>query len=279
MRGRRMNPAEIVDILISEFPLAVFGSIVVGAACGYLGVYILARRVVFFGAVLTQVSVLGLALTFLPALAIPHTIGSLVVTLAFALLLPRTLRGARVPADTVLGIVFVTAIALRILILQHTPKVEVAEIENLLRGDILFVTSELVYPTVASLGVAMIFLLGLSKEFGYITFDAETARTQGYQAGVWDVAFYGIAGGVIALSTHLVGDIFVFGFLVIPAAAAMLLSRTVTRILLFAVIIGGLAPFLGLFFAFLLDLPASPSSVAIAALVLLIAWAGNRMRH
>ena len=273
-----MNPAEIFEILIREFPFAVFGSTVVGAACGYLGVYILARRVVFFGAVLTQVSVLGLALTFLPVVAVSHTVGSLAVTLLFALLLPRALRTAKIPADTVLGVVFVTAIALRILILQHTPKVEVAEIDNLLRGDILFVTAELVYPAVITIALAMVVLLGLFKEFRYITFDAETARTQGYRAGLWDTIFYGIAGAIIALSTHLVGDIFVFGFLVIPAAAAMLLSRTVWRIMLIAVIIGAVSPFVGLFVAFLLDLPSSPSSVAVAALVLLVAWGRDRMR-
>jgi manganese/iron transport system permease protein len=274
-----MNPAEIFEILVREFPSALFGSMVVGAACGYLGVYILARRVVFFGAVLTQVSVLGLALTFIPLLAIPHTVGSLVLTLTFALLLPRTLRGSRLPADAVLGIVFVTAIALRILILQQTPKVEVSEIENLLRGDILLVTADLVYPTAITIAVAMAVMLGLFKEFRYIAFDAETARTQGYRAGLWDTLFYGIAGAVIALSTHLVGDIFVFGFIVIPPAAAMLLSQRVSRVMLLAVIIGGVAPFFGLFLAFLLDLPASPTSVAVAALVLLLAGLGASVRR
>ena len=274
-----MNPTDILGTLIREFPSAMLGSMAVGAACGYLGVYILARRVVFFGAVLTQVSVLGLALTFLPFIAIPHTVGSLVLTLAFALLLPRTLRGSRLPADTVLGIVFVTAIAVRILILQHTPKVEVSEIENLLRGDILFVTADLVYPTVITTALAIAVLLALFKEFRYVTFDAETARTQGYRAGLWDTLFYGIAGAVIALSTHLVGDIFVFGFIVIPPAAAMLLSQRVSRILLLAVLIGGIAPFAGLFLAFLLDLPASPTSVAVAGVVLLAAALGTALRR
>jgi ABC-type Mn2+/Zn2+ transport system permease subunit len=274
-----MNPTDILGTLVREFPSAMLGSMAVGAACGYLGVYILARRVVFFGAVLTQVSVLGLALTFLPFIAIPHTVGSLVLTLAFALLLPRTLRGSRLPADTVLGIVFVTAIAVRILILQHTPKVEVSEIENLLRGDILFVTADLVYPTVITTALAIAVLLALFKEFRYVTFDAETARTQGYRAGLWDTLFYGIAGAVIALSTHLVGDIFVFGFIVIPPAAAMLLSQRVSRILLLAVLIGGIAPFAGLFLAFLLDLPASPTSVAVAGVVLLAAALGTALRR
>jgi ABC-type Mn2+/Zn2+ transport system permease subunit len=84
--------------------------------------------------------------------------------------------------------------------------------------------------------------------------------------------FYGIAGAVITFATHLVGDIFVFGFLVIPPVAAMLLTQRVRRIFLFSAIIGALSPIIGLFFAFKLDLPASPTAVAVSTIVLLASW-------
>ena len=61
-----MGATEIIRTIFQEFPLALYGSILVGIVCSFLGVYIVARRVVFLGAVLTQVSVMGLALTFLP---------------------------------------------------------------------------------------------------------------------------------------------------------------------------------------------------------------------
>ena len=54
-----MAPGEIICTIVSEFPYALYGSILVGVAAAFLGVFIVARRVVFFGAVLTQVSVLG----------------------------------------------------------------------------------------------------------------------------------------------------------------------------------------------------------------------------
>ena len=135
-----MGAAEIVRTIVQEFPLALYGSMLVGVICAFLGVYIVARRVVFLGAVMTQVSVMGIALTFLPFFPLPHTVGSLVVTLATVVIISRLLTGKKIPRDAVLGVVFVTSIAARILIMQKSPKVEVAEIENLLRGDILFVT-------------------------------------------------------------------------------------------------------------------------------------------
>jgi len=274
-----MASHEILTTILEDFPLALFGSMIVGALCSFLGVYVVAKRIVFFGAVLTQISVLGLAISFLPFIAMSHTLTSLLLTLVFALAMSRMLTGKKFPKDAVLGIVFVTTIALRILVLQVTSTVEVAEIEHLLRGDILFVTPELFFPMLGVFLLVMGLHLIFFKEFQYISFDAETARTQGFQAAFWEMLFYGTTGAVIALATHMVGDVFVFGFLVVPAFTAILLTRRVWRIFLLALLIGVAAPAVGIFLAFLLDLPSSPASIAVASVVLLIAWLIHIIRY
>lgn len=274
-----MGNSEIISTIIAEFPYALYGSILVGALCAFLGVYIVAKRVVFLGAVLTQVSVLGLAITFLPFMIVSHTVGSLAVTIVSVIFLSRLLTGKKIPKDAVLGFIFVFAIAARILILQKTPKVEVSEIENLLRGDILFVTPELFY-TMLGVFVAAITVHGLFfKEFTYISFDAETASTQGFNANFWEMFFYVIAAVVIAVATHMVGDIFVFGFLVIPPIAATLLMKRVKMIFLVSFLIGAVAPVVGLILAFKFDFPASPTIIAVASLVLILAWVLNTLRR
>ncbi|MGA9118857.1 MAG: metal ABC transporter permease [Bacteroidota bacterium] len=274
-----MTPTEIISTIMSEFPFALYGSILVGVACSFLGVYIVARRVVFFGAVLTQVSVLGLTVTFLPFLPLSHTVGSLVVTLGSVVILSQMLTGKKVPRDAVLGFVFVASVAARILIMQKAPKVEAAEIENLLRGDILFVTPDLFWLMAGAFLIAMILQSLFAKEFSFITFDTETARTQGYNAGMWNLMFYLIAGMIIAVATHMVGDLLVFGFLVVPPVAATLVAKRVRTIFLLSVAIGLVSPPIGLYFAFLWDFPASPTIVAVAALFLLVAFLYNIFRR
>lgn len=267
-----MGTGEIITTILQEFPYALYGSILVGTLCAFLGVYIVAKRVVFLGAVLTQVSVLGLALTFLPVFALPHTIGSLLVTIVSVVILSRLLTGRKIPRDAVLGFVFVSSIAARILVMQKAPKVEASEIENLLRGDILFVTPELFYIMLGVFVVALSIHILFFKEFTYISFDAETAGTQGYDAPAWEMAFYLIAAVVISVATHMVGDVFVFGFLVIPPVAGMLMTTRVRMIFLLSIAIGIICPVFGLFLAFFLDFPSSPTMVAVASVVLGIAW-------
>ena len=274
-----MGPGDIVSTIVNEFPYALYGSMLVGVAAAFLGVFIVARRVVFFGAVLTQVSVLGLTATFLPFFALPHTVGSLVVTLLAVVILSQLLTGKDVPRDAILGVVFVIAIAARILIMQKAPKVEAAEVESLLRGDILFVTPDLFWLMVGAFVVAMLLHGLFAKEFTFINFDAETARTQGYNAGMWNLIFYLNAGMIIAFATHMVGDLFVFGFLVVPPVAASLLAKRVRTIFAVSVLIGLISPPIGLFFAFLWDFPASPTIVAVASVILFVAYLVRLIRR
>ena len=274
-----MGLSEIVSTVLQDFPYALYGSILVGVICAFIGVYIVARRVVFFGAVLTQVSVLGLAMTFLPFFALPHSIGTLIVTLVSAVVLSRMLTGKKIPRDAVLGFVFVSSIAAWILILQKAPKVETAEIENLLRGDILFVTPEIFLMMAGAFVVAAVIHLLFYKEFTYISFDPETARTQGFNAVIWDMIFYLVAGLVIAFATHMVGDLFVFAFLVVPAMAGMLLSRKVGAIFVIATVVGVIAPILGLFVAFRFDFPSSPAIVGVACAIVGIAWLATMVKR
>jgi ABC-type Mn2+/Zn2+ transport system permease subunit len=274
-----MELTEILRTLVRDFPYAMYGSILTGMVCAFLGVFIVARRVVFFGAVLTQVSVMGLAITFLPFVHVPHTIGSLVITLGSVLIMARLLTGKKVPKDAVLGFAFVSSIAARILIVQNTPHVEAAEIEGLLRGDVLFVTPELFYLMLGAFLLTGVAYFLFYKQFTYVSVDPETARTQGFHASFWDTAFYLLTGLVISFATHMVGDVFVFGFLVAPAMAALLLGRRVRQVLIISVVIGALAPALGLVLAFALDMPASPSMVAVASAVLAGAWGWSVVRR
>jgi ABC-type Mn2+/Zn2+ transport system permease subunit len=273
-----MQPTEILSTLMHEFPYALFGSIIVGILCSFIGVYIVAKRVVFLGAVLTQVSVLGLTATFLPLFALPHTLGSLGVTLVTVLVLSRLLTGRKVPRDAVLGVVFASSIAVRILLMQKAPRVEVAEVESLLRGDILFVTPELFFLMAGAFVVVMATYLLFFKEFNYVIFDPDTAATQGYRPVLWETLFYVLAGAAISFATHMVGDLLVFGFLVLPPVSAMLITRTVTGIFTTSMLIGAVAPVVGLFLAFYFDFPSSPAIVAVAFLVLAISWVQSVVR-
>ncbi|MBM4160542.1 MAG: hypothetical protein FJ217_05515 [Ignavibacteria bacterium] len=195
-----MSDAQIFHIIVTEFPYALMGSIIAGALCAYVGVYLVSMRVVFVGATMTQVAVAGIALAHLPVIEVEPVFGSIFLTVLVTLLVARLLQSRKIPRDSVLGITFIVAMAILLV-------------------------------------------------------------------------FYMTAGLVVSVATRVVGDVLVFGFLVIPAVTAILLAKKVRNIFWLAV------GFLGLYFAFKLDPPAGPATVATGFIILSVAWIVNRFRR
>lgn len=274
-----MSDVEIFQTIFTEFPYALFGSLVAALLCGYLGVYVVSKRVVFVGATLTQVAVAGIAFAHLPFANFEPVYSSIAFTLAVTMLFSRMLQSKAVPRDTVLGASFIAAIAIRILMIQKSAATEAAEIEAILKGDILFVTADQFHLLLGAFVVVMSVHLLFYKAFMLVSFDAETATTQGINAKWWEFVFYLTVGIAVSVATRVVGDVFVFGFLVIPAAGAILTARKVRNIFLLALLYAAVPPILGLYLAFKLDFPAGPTTVSTALALLLGAWLLSRFRR
>lgn len=273
-----MSDIEIIKSLFHDFPFALFGSILVGLVCSLIGVYVISKRIVFVGAALTQVSMMGLAFAFLPFVHINPFLTSLVATLLAVGFLSRVIEKKILPADAILGLTFVSAIAMRILFLQKSYAVEIAEIENLLRGDVLFVTAEKFYMILITAIIILSVHLIFYRRFLFISLDSETAAAQGFNVKFWDVLIYLTIGITIAIATQVAGDLFVFGFLIIPASISLLIFKKVRNIFLGSAIIGIIIPLIGLFFAFKFDFPVGPITVGSAIILLISAFIIKNIR-
>lgn len=274
-----MSDVEIFRTIVTEFPYALLGSLVAALLCAYLGVYVVSKRVVFVGATLTQVAVAGIAFSHLPFTDFDPIYGSTIFTVLVTILFAWMLQSKSVPRDTVLGASFVAAIALRILMIQKSAAAEASEIDAILKGDILFVTAQQFH---LLLGVSIVLMLIhrlFYKAFIFVSFDAETATTQGFNARAWEMVFYLTVGVAVSVATRVVGDVFVFGFLVIPAAGAILTARKVKNIFMLAILYAAIPPIFGLYLAFKLDLPAGPTTVTTALILLLVTWILSKFKH
>ena len=101
----------------------LLASVVAGALCGFLGVYVVLRRTVFVSAALTQLSTLGLIAALLTeeslGVEVEHAGVQLALALAFsvagALVLGMVVSGRRLPVETPVGGTYVLAGALVVL--------------------------------------------------------------------------------------------------------------------------------------------------------------------
>lgn len=110
------------------------------------------------------------------------------------------------------------------------------------------------------------------KEFLFVSFDRETARTLGYRVALWEQLLYFTFGIVIAFAMQFAGVLLVFNFLVLPAVTGILLARSMTGIFVTAALAGLLASVVGFALSVPFDLPSGPAIIAVSGALALVSW-------
>src|SRR5262249_56736716 len=100
--------------------------------------------------------------------------------------------------------------------------------------------------------------------------DREFARTVGKSPTVWDALLYALLGVGISVGVMTAGPMVVFGFLVLPALAALRVTSHLTATFLLAAAIGTVCALGGFEISYRADLPAGPVYVLLAAGIWLV---------
>ena len=264
------------------FKDALYGALLIALACSVLGVYVVLRRIVFVGAALAQISSAGIALAlWLSGRSIGgelthHPVAfALIFALAGALFFSagHTPR-AGVPPDATIGVTYAVAAAAGILLVAKAATGEAHDI--FLQGNILGITR---VDTFVLLGIAVPVLAVHAifyKEFLFVSFDRETARTLGYNVVLWNLLLYFTLGLVIAFAMQFAGVMLVFNFLVLPAVTGLLLARSMSGIFTVAIAAAIVAAVFGFALSVPFDLPSGPAIIAASGVLAALAWGARR---
>jgi len=259
------------------FREALYGALVIGLACSVIGVYVVLRRIVFVGAALAELSSAGIALalwlegqSLMLGLATHPIALALILTIGGALFFGAGGGRGRIPPDATVGVTYAVAGAAGILLIS---KAAVGEAHDIfLAGNILGITRA---DTLVLLAVAIPVLVihaVFYKEFLFVSFDRETARTLGYNINIWNLLLYFTLGVVIAFAMQSAGVMLVFNFLVLPAVTGLLVSRSMGGVFLWSVVSALVASLIGFTLSVRFDLPTSPAIIAVSGVAVLVAF-------
>jgi ABC-type Mn2+/Zn2+ transport system permease subunit len=266
------------------FKDALYGALVIALACSVLGVYVVLRRIVFVGAALAQLSSAGIALAmYLSGIGIGgaltnHPVAlALIVTIAGAMFFGIGGGGrSHVPPDAIIGVTYAVAAAAGILLVA---KAKVGEAHDIfLQGNILGITRADTYVLLAVTIPVLVIHGAFYKEFLFVSFDRETARTLGYNVTFWNLLLYFTLGIVISNAMQFAGVMLVFNFLVLPAVTGLLLARSMSGIFTVAVIAALLASVIGFSLSVPFDLPSGPAMIATSGALVLASWGIRKLR-
>jgi len=255
---------------------SLWAGILVALMCGYLGVYVVLKRIVFVGVALAEVSSAGVALALLLGWA--PLLGATLFMLVGVVLFATQWSPRRVPRESYIGIIYFLATAVGILLIAKNPRVETSML-SLLQGDVLLSSLE---QTLSLLGAALVVAILhalFAKEFTLVSFDREAAATLGFRVAGWDFLLFLTIGLAIAFSIHAVGVLLTSALLILPAASSLLLANRLKTALWCAPLLGILPVGLGLHISFVADLPASAIIVALLFAVFLAALGVSKIRR
>ncbi len=242
---------------------ALLEIVVLGAACGALGVWLLHLRQAYAAESLAHAMLPGLVLASLAGL--PLLLGAGAGVLVTAALIALATRDTRVGSEVAVGVVVTTAFGLGA-ILALSPDVPVG-LDKLLFGDLLGAA-----PADLLVAGALAALVGLALVAGHrrltlAVFDPIAAPSLGVRPARVELALLALLAVAVVAAVLSLGNLLVFALLVAPAAAAMRLGASARTQLWLAAALGAGAGVLGLVVSSELDLAAG-GSVALAAIAL-----------
>jgi zinc transport system permease protein len=261
-------------------PLLV--AVLAAVLCAFVGVFIVLRRMVFVSAALSQISGVGVASAFFlapllghdphapPWYAHPVVLAALFAALAAAALLSAQLSRRRLQTETMIAIGYLIAAA-SVIVILNSPHVseEAHEVNDLLYGNAVAVPPGALLLMAGTCAVVLGFHLVFHKDLLFVSFDGEMARTLGYRTWLWDLLLFETFAIASSVATRSIGALPVFGLMILPAAAALLLARRMWQVFALAVTLSVLATTVGYFLSWELSIPTGASIVVVAGATLL----------
>lgn len=255
------------------FQRALLVGVVLGVLMAVLGVFVVLRRMSFFADAIGHSALTGIALGIL--LQFNPFIAALGFTMAVAAGIAWIRRRSQLHLDTLLGVFFPAAMALGVIVVQLTPGFR-TDLVSFLFGDILTVGQLDVWLAIGLAVIVSVCLFFIYKPLLKLTLDESLAKTEGVATGRYELLFLLLLAATIALAIKLVGIILVTALIVVPAASAQHVARSMTSLVVGSVGFGLAAVILGMLASAAINIPSGPAIVLVLALLFVGAFT---LRH
>jgi manganese/zinc/iron transport system permease protein len=215
-------------------------------ACAVPGVFLLLNKQSMLGDAISHAVLPGLAIGFLVSGSrdpLPMFIGAVLAGLFTGVVSGVIERRGRVEAGASLGVVFCSLFALGLILIRLA-----ADHVDLDPGCVLYGALELavidsatvpriVWQSGAILILNLFLAVAFFKELQVVAFDPRFAKASGIPSGLIQQGLTVATALTTVVAFESVGSILVIAMLIVPGASAMLLSRSVSGVLIWSLVV------------------------------------------
>jgi len=247
---------------MDQFLLSLIVGIFVGGVAGYLGTLMVSKRMALVGDALGHVALPGMGLALMLGLDI--SIGAFVFLLLGIGLIWFFEKKTSLPMEAVVGVVFVSSLALGFIII---PQIELVES---LVGDISKISLAMTGITVLLSILVFIVLKKIYPKIVLANVSEEMAKVEGINVSRLNFIYLLLIAIVIAIGIKVTGSLLVGALLIVPAVASRNFSRNLKQYIYGSIIIGVLSCVIGILVSHLTDISAGPLIILVSGFFFLI---------
>ena len=192
-----------------------------------------------------------------------------------AIFLGLIIKNTNVGEDTAIGIIFSSFFALGFVLISLLNVT--VNLEDLLFGQILAVSTSDVYIVVSLLLIVLTVVIVYFKQLLFYSFDPIGAEVKGLNTTFLNYLFLILLSIAIVGSLQTVGIILVLSMLIIPAASAKLVTDTFVTSIKISVLFGIISSISGLYLSYFLNLPSGPSMSLVATGIFVLSFLFNKI--
>jgi len=260
--------SSIIELFQYQFFInALTASLLTSISCGIIGTYIVSKRIVFISGGITHASFGGIGIGYY--LGINPIIGAAVFSVFSALGIEFFSKKTDMREDSVIAMGWAFGMAIGIIFIFITPGYA-PNLMSYLFGSILSVSgfdiSLLLFLNI----IIILFFLLFFKPIIFISFDEEYAKTHHMPVQLLNYVLISLVALTIVFNIRVVGIILVISLLTIPQTIANLYTKSFTRIIFLAIIIGLLGTICGLFASYALNIPSGASIIFFLVILFLV---------
>jgi len=229
------------------------------AACALLGNYLVLRRMSMMGDAISHAVLPGLAIAFLVTGSrdsVPMLIGAILIGVVTTLMIQGIDRLSGLDRGASMGVVFTTLFAIGLILIRQAADHVDLDPSCVLYGAIELTPLDTVLlwgldvPKAAitsgmMLLVNLFFVVVLFKELKITAFDPALATTMGINANAMHYVLMTLVAATTIASFESVGSILVIAMLIVPGAAAHLITDRLGSMLVISMVFAVLSAFLG----------------------------------
>ena len=256
------------------FQHALLGSLLASIACGVVGTYIVARRLVFISGGLTHASFGGIGIGLYTGIS--PILSAAVFAILSALGVEWLGKRRDMREDSAIAVFWALGMAVGVMFTFLSPGFA-PDLSAYLFGNILTITQGDLILLACVAGLLAVFFILFRHPIVQVAFDREFARSQGLPVRALEYVLMMFIALTIVACLRMVGIVLVISLLTIPQMTANLFSHRFHRIVWLSIGIGYLSCLGGLYLSFQENIPSGASIIFFSILIYVVCKVGKSL--